>query len=269
MNPFISGSTQLVLMIGDPIAQVKTPMLFNARLADLGLDAVMVPMRIAAGGLPGLMAAVRAAPNVRGLVITLPHKQAMLTHVDALAEVGRQVQAVNVIRREPDGALVGDILDGQALVDALRRAGRDPAGARVMQIGAGGVGSAILFALVKAGAAQVRLFDMDEARAADLAGRANAFAGREVCAPGPAATAGFDLLINASPVGMAEGDGVPCGLSEFSPSLFVFDVVAARPVTALMRTAKDAGASVLGGQAMIDAQVDALVATIFPEADPG
>jgi shikimate dehydrogenase len=260
--PEVTGSWAFVPMIGDPIRQVKTPARFNARLRALGVDALMAALQVPADRLSNTAGALLSIPNVRGMVVTIPHKQAIAGMADVLTPAAARVGAVNALARRPDG-WHGGLFDGTGFMHALRAQDFQSAGARVVQIGAGGAGAAIADALVEAGAAEIILSDLDGKRARNLAARINEAHSRKVVFVGEPQAGGADLLVNASPLGMRPGDGLPPRLGPLGPGLYVFDIVTVP--TPLMAAARDAGAQVLGGEAMIAAQIDALVEFIFPE----
>src|SRR5262250_2733818 len=151
MAGMITGTTRLFAILGDPLSKARTPEGMNALFAEHGLDAVMVPAEVDPAGFANAVEGFKRLRNCDGLVLTMPHKQAMCAHVDELRANGRRVGAINAARRLPDGRWVGDMFDGLGYVGALRRHGIDPAGKRVHMIGAGGVARAMAMALAQAG----------------------------------------------------------------------------------------------------------------------
>ncbi|MDQ4137093.1 MAG: shikimate dehydrogenase, partial [Pseudomonadota bacterium] len=147
----ITGSTRVFGILADPIEHVRTPQALNALMRERGVDGVMVPFHAGADDLAAVAAGLRRLRSFRGMIVTVPHKTAMLGLCDAVSERARQVGAVNAVRREPDGRLVGDMFDGLGFVAGLRAAGIEPRGARAYIAGAGGAAKAIAFALVEAG----------------------------------------------------------------------------------------------------------------------
>lgn len=254
----VDGATRLYGIIGDPIAQVGSPRMLTAAFRSARVNALCVPLHVLPGMFDETLRGLRALGNLDGIIVTVPYKMRALGMVDHLLPAAKLIRAVNVIRREPDG-WHGDMLDGRGMVGGLERNGHSVAGKRVMLIGAGGAGSAVAFALAEAGAAAVTLFDVDQVKAADLAARvAAAYPACPVAAAAPQAR-GHDILINATPIGMAPGDGLPAPLGELDPSLIVFDVITKPEVTPLLQHARACGCPAYGGRHMLEAQAKAML----------
>jgi shikimate dehydrogenase len=268
-NASITGRTRLIVIVGDPIAQARSPQIYNPRLAARGQDAVLLPVHLPAAkfddGLRGLM----AIANIAGIAVTLPFKERALSFVDRVAPIGTQVGAINSMRREEDGSWTGDMFDGAGLLAALAGLGQSAARRRVVLIGAGGAGRAIAMALAAAGASSIRIADRLGDRAVELARRvAGFYPGCDVTA-GDASTAGRDLLINATPVGMAPDFALVPFIGELHRDLTVADIVPTPTRTRLLELAQSRGCPNLNGAAMIDGQADAVLDFFgFPESDP-
>ena len=253
MLPRLSGETRIHLIVGDPIGQTKSPAGLTRVFAERGVDAVCIPMPVPFGEFDAFMAAIKRVPNVDGIVITVPHKLAAVRHCDVLSGRARGLAAVNAMRREPDGRWFGDMTDGIALVAALRAAGIDPKGARALVVGAGGAGSAVVLALAEAGA-QVAVHDVDPVRRDGLLQRLAAW----TIAIGSPDPAGFDLVVNATPLGMAAGDPLPVDVTRLGPTAFVADLVTKPPVTPLLQEARRRGAATVTGDDMFAPQAGIL-----------
>jgi shikimate dehydrogenase len=121
----ITGQTRTLGLIADPVLQARSPALVNTRLADLGLQAhwALLPMQVNTAQLPPFMAALRAWQNFDGAIVSMPHKTAAASLVDVLTPEAQLVQAVNVIKRHPDGRLEGTALDGHGMVAGLQQHG--------------------------------------------------------------------------------------------------------------------------------------------------
>jgi len=251
----INGSTRIVGLLADPVDHLQGFREFNLRFAALEAPVVMVPIHARAGDHVAFVDAVRRSPSLQGLVVSLPHKEAMMASLDRVGVDGGRIGAVNAVRREVDGTLVGDNFDGKGLVRALRRDGIAVAGRRALLLGAGGAGRSIAFSLADAGTAELGIYDIDPARAASLARTLT----RSSCAvvkpvPAPDAT-GFDLVVNATPLGLNADDPSPVDPSTLEARHAVVDIVN-RPVTRLVATARERGCATQLGNAMMTAQVD-------------
>ncbi|CAO3437533.1 shikimate dehydrogenase family protein [Azospirillum endophyticum] len=258
MSVSLSGATRIYVIIGDPIAQVKAPAGLTAALQSRGHDAIVVPMQVAPGHVDGFIAAMGPVKNLDGIIVTVPHKFAASRHCATLTDRARFLGANNMIRRRPDGSWHGDMLDGVSFLTAMRRAGRDPAGQRVLHVGAGGAGRAIALALAEAGASDLAIHDQDTARRDELVAQLHR-------AGWPAARAGTDdpseadIVVNATPAGMGSGDPPPVDLSRLSSAMHVGDVITVPEVTPLLAHARSLGCTTQTGIDMFDAQLDLMV----------
>src|SRR3984957_3598859 len=169
MLPELTGATRVHLIVGDPIAQTKSPAGLTRIFAERGIDAVCIPMHVAAANFAAFMAAAKRVRNIDGIVVTVAHKFAPLRHCERASDRARVLAAVNAMRRERDGDWHGDMTDGVALVAALRASGSDPRGRRELAVGAGGAGSAVGLARADAGA-RVAVHDIDAARRRETGG---------------------------------------------------------------------------------------------------
>lgn len=254
MNPYptLSGSTQVVPIIGDPIAQVKSPDGITRIFAERGQNAVVVPLHIGADDLDLLISGLSVSHSVGGLIATVPHKFGLATHCGTLTDRAGFIGSVNVARRGTDGTWHGDQVDGAAHVAAIVASGGEPAGARVLQVGAGGAGSAIALALLEAGAAELALHDADPERRDGLIDRLQTRFGARVVA-GSSDPAGFDIVANATPMGMRPGDPLPVDVRRLTTSTFVSDVVTKPAVPPLIQAARDLGCRTSTGTDMFAA----------------
>lgn len=266
MGPAIDGSTRLLAVLGDPIAQVGAPAAWTGLFARQGINAVGVPLHVSADALPAMFNGLRELRNLVGLIVTIPHKPAMLDLVDEASARARQVGAVNVVVFRADGAAVGDILDGVGFVNGLHARGQSLDGRRALVVGAGGVGSAIAFALADAGVQAVRVNDALPERAARLAARLRA-ANVDARAAGPD-PAGFDLVVNASPMGMRPDDPLPVDCARLDPSAVVADVVLHATLTPFLVAARQRGCYVQPGTHMMNYQIAHMAAFFgLPDGD--
>ncbi|CAJ0999277.1 shikimate dehydrogenase family protein [Sodalis praecaptivus] len=268
----IDGSTRLYGIVGDPISQVKTPQLMNAYFQQQGINAVCVPLQVATATFEASLRGIMELGNIAGLVITVPHKIRACALADALSAQARQVGAVNVLRRDAQGAWFGDMFDGAGLVAGLRDNGFTLKGQHVKQLGAGGSGAAVAFALLAAGAASLTLYDPNGEAAQALAARINAQYPQRPArvSTAPAELQGIKLLINCSPIGMKPDDGLPAPFADFDPALQVVDIIMQPPETPLIAHARRAGCRATNGRPMIEGQLTAFLRffDLYAEASP-
>ena len=258
-NHVAEGATRIYGIVGDPIAQVKSPGVFNEKFRALGKNAVMIPLHTKPGNFDACMRGLKSLANLDGILVTLPYKNSVIAHADTVLPAARRIGAVNALRREADGRWSGDMFDGQGFLGGLRTSGFDPKGRSVMLIGAGGAGSAIADALGEAEAADITIFDRDEEKGRLLAKKIMQTHSECRAKSSEPTVVGKDLLINATPVGMLPGDGLPIGVNSFDSRLFVADIVPQPEVTPLLAAARNSGCGTMGGAAMVRGQADAIL----------
>ena len=187
----------------------------------------------------------------------MPHKVVTVGLVDTLSPTARIAGACNAVRRDDDGRLAGDMFDGEGFVRGLRRKGCDLNGARVLVVGAGGVGSAIAASLAASGVAAIGLYDTLDASAQALAGRLRTHYPAIEVRTGSRDPAGFDVVVNATPMGMDEGDPLPVDVDRIAPEAFVGEVVMRQEMTAFLTAAQARGCRFQVGTDMLFEQIPA------------
>lgn len=262
----ITGATQFLAILGDPIAQARAPRLVNDALAARGNDAVMIPVHVRADDLARVVDGLRASRSFAGGVVTMPHKETIVPLLDDVTPEARQVGACNTIRREPDGRLVGTMFDGEGFVAGLASAGHAVRERRVFLAGAGGAAAAIAFAMGKHGAARLTIHNRTAGRADDLAGRLRAaWPALDVRTAGPDPS-GHDLVVNGTALGMRPDDvALPCDVAGIAPDAVAADVVIRQP-TPFLAAAAARGAVTHGGEPMLAAQIALILDFVLPGA---
>jgi shikimate dehydrogenase len=263
----LSGATRIYFIVGDPIAQVRSPAGVTAALRAAGRDALVVPAHVAPADLPAFFAGVTPMHNVDGVIITVPHKFSAAGYCTTLSDEGSFLGAVNTLRRTPDGHWHGGMFDGTGFVAALKDAGCDPTGKRALLIGAGGAGSAIGHALVSAGVGSLDIRDNDMDRTTSLTGRLNALQrGKAGSAAADVEAPTFDIVVNASPLGMRADDRLPIDVSRLRPETFVGDVVTKPPLTPFIEAARARGCRTVTGTQMFGRVCDRMVEFLLETA---
>jgi len=248
----LSGETVLYPIIGDPIVNVKSPQSLTASFEARGHNGFCVPMQVADRDLDVVVRGLQRVPNVRGVLITMPHKNTMFAHCSTTSEISRLLNVVSVVRRNADGSWHGDMLDGLAFVMAQKNAGAKLEQARVLQVGAGGAGRAIAIALLDAGVRELVLSDVNESRLDESVQLLSGLSHRCVVS-GPPNPTGFDIVVNATPMGMSTNDPLPVPAQLLTSSMFVGDVVAGLGLTPLLQAAQAAGCKTASGVQMVEA----------------
>lgn len=265
----IDGNTEIIAHIGYPTFSFKSPLIYNPYFEQAGINAVVVPMGCQAPDYPAFLKAVFSLTNIRGALITMPHKVATVDLLDEVTPTVRVAGACNAVKRAADGRLVGDMFDGAGFVRGVRRKGLALAGARALVVGCGGVGSAIAASLAGAGIAAISLFDVHGESSAALAARLRDNYPRIEVRTGSNDPAGHDLVVNATPLGMHAGDPLPLDVNRLAPETFVGEVVMASEVTAFLAAARARGCRIQVGADMLFEQIPAYLEYFgFPGTSP-
>ena len=231
----ISGTTRVFLILGDPVEQVRAPEAFNHLFAKHGVDAVLVPAKVSPENLASFANVSLLAENIEGLWLTIPHKAAMVPLLDHCDAQGRVAGAVNAVRRRPDGSLEGALFDGIGFAKALGHFGIGIAGAKVLIAGAGGAGVAIAGALAARGARRIALYDNTPGRAAAVATNLAAEFGTGIVGAAQCDPAGYDVVINATPLGLSAADPLPFDVARLDAGAKVVDILMKNQPTPLLR----------------------------------
>ena len=253
----IRGTTSLIAHIGFPTHTFKSPMIYNPYFEQAGVDAVVVPMACQPDDYFAFLKAIFTLKNIRGALITMPHKVATVALLDDASPNVRVAGACNAVRLGEQGQLIGEQFDGEGFVRGVQRKGCRLAGARALVVGCGGVGSAIAASLAAAGIAMITLFDARADSALALAERLNANYPNIEASTGSNDPVGFDLVVNATPMGMNDGDAMPLDVSRLTPGTFVGEVVMKHEMTAFLRAAQKRGCRFQVGTDMLFEQIPA------------
>jgi len=255
-NARVDGDTRVFAIVGDPVAQARSPLVFNELFLRHGVDAVLVPLHVPAADLDTVMRGLMRIPNLGGLVVTVPHKIRLVGFVDEVLPIAARVGAINCMARGADGRWRGEMYDGEAFVGGLRKFGRDPRGGKVFQAGAGGAGRAVAHALAAAGVARLDLADVAADRAAELLADLARLYPDTVFRFARDAPADSDMVVNATPCGMAAADPLPFALERLGPRALVADLVMNPEQTALLQHAEARGLATHLGRHLLECQAE-------------
>lgn len=259
----ISGASRLYPIIGDPVRHVQSPIWLTRTFAERGHAGLCIPLEVPADGLDAVMAGLTASANVDGILVTMPHKTTAFAHCTTSDPRASLFGGVSVMRRGADGGWHGDMLDGLAFVRAQEARGARIDGARALLVGAGAAGSAIAQALLDAGVAELAVHDADLDRVRTLRRTLGKVAdGRFV--EGSTDPRGFDVVLNATPLGLEDGDAAPIDLDALTADMHVGDVIARHGTTPLIAVAHEAGCTSADGHDMVEA-VQGLMADFMLE----
>ena len=264
MQKLLDGSTRVHFIVGDPIAQVKSPAGVSLAFQERGQNAMVMPAHVSPPDLKAWLNGVSLAKNVEGIIVTIPHKFACFDLCATTSDRANFLKTVNTMRRNPDGTWHGDMFDGMGFCAAMEDKGCKLGGKRALLIGAGGAGSAIAYSLVMAGVSELSIHDEDVVRRTTLVDRLVSL-NRCKVTHGTANSAGFDIALNATPMGMKAGDPYPLDVAHINGSMFVGCVITAPAISPLVQAARDKGCSTITGADMFgrvrDLMVDFLLKT--------
>jgi shikimate dehydrogenase len=247
----ITGHTSLIAHIGYPTESFKAPMIYNPFFEAKGVDCVVVPFGCKADNFAALLPSLFKLTNIRGALITMPHKITVLGHLTTIRPAAAIAGACNAVRREADGNLTGDMFDGEGFVRGVEAKGRRIEGAEILIAGSGGVGSAIAASLAARGPRRLRLFDVSPAMAEALSKRLKAQYPKLDVSTGSNDPTGADIIVNATPLGMKPDDPLPFDVSRIAPTAFVGEVVMKQEMTPLLIAAQARGCGIQIGLDML------------------
>lgn len=253
----LTGHTRIVGVIGDPVEHSRSPQMHNAAFAKAGLDYVYVPFHVRPNDLADAIAGFKAI-NVVGINVTLPHKQAVISHLTSISREAELIGAVNTLTFSAEG-IHGDNTDAPGVLRALAENENMsvPVGENVVVLGAGGAARAVVVALALAGVASITIANRTVERAVALAEEMGQKTGISMQGLGladaqlPVAVGESLLLINTATVSMDATHPLLISADWLQPNTIVYDIVYTPPVTPLMRAAAARGCETLGGIGML------------------
>ncbi|MCB8747352.1 shikimate dehydrogenase [Rhodoferax sp. U2-2l] len=253
----IDGNTEIIAHIGFPTHAFKAPLIYNPWFETVGINAIVVPMSCQVEPFPRFLRSLFHLGNLRGALITMPHKVSTVGLLDEVLPTAAIAGSCNAVRRLADGRLQGDMFDGEGFVRGIRRKGFEPKGRRALVVGAGGVGCAIAASLAAAGVLEMGLYDVNNAAAQGLANRLLQHYPDMRIQTGSNDPAEVDLLVNATPMGMKDGDPLPVDMDRVDATTFVGEVVMKTDMTAFLKAAQARGCRIQIGSDMLYEQIPA------------
>ena len=247
----LSGKTALIAHIGYPTEAFKAPLIYNPWFEKHAIDAMVVPMGVKAEDYTLSLRQIFKFSNVRGALVTMPHKVTTIGLADEVSITAKIAGAANALLKRADGTLLADQFDGAGFARGVARKGFKTRGSRILVIGTGGVGSPIAASLAADGAASISLFDVNAASAEGLASRLKTYYPEMEVRLASNDPEGFDLVVNATPLGMNPGDPLPFDVTRLAPSTFVGEVVMKQEITPMLKAAIARGCKVQVGTDML------------------
>jgi shikimate dehydrogenase len=265
----IDGNTTLIAHLGYPTSAFKAPMIYNPYFEKIGVNAIVVPMGVRPQAYAEFLFNLFKLTNVRGALVTMPHKTTTLSLMHQVSETARIAGACNAILLRDDGTLLGDMFDGEGFVRSMMRRGRNPAGARALVVGNGGAGCAIAASLAKAGVTALGLFDLNANATTSLVERLQSHYPKLEIRQFSNDPEGYDVIVNATPIGMREGDPLPIDVNRISKFAFVGEVAMKQGFTPLLAAAAARGCETQLGTDMLFEQIPAYLEFFgFPATTP-
>jgi shikimate dehydrogenase len=265
----LNGDTKIIAHLGYPTTTFKSPMIYNPWFERRGVNASVVPLGVTGENFAAAFPQICRFTNFHGALITMPHKIAVISFLDEVSTAVKVAGSCNAVRRDADGRLIGDMFDGEGFVRGVARNGGAIAGRRALIVGSGGVGSAIAASTAAAGAAEIALFDVNAEAMQLLAGRLRQNYPKLKVMVGSNDPHGFDVVVNATPLGMKAGDPMPVDVSRLSAATFVGEVVMKQETTPLLAAARARGCVTQVGVDMLFEQIPAYLEFFgFPGPSP-
>ena len=265
----ITGKTTLIAHLGYPTVAFKAPMIYNPYFEKYGIDAVVMPMGIQADTYPSFLRELFNVTNIRGALVTMPHKVTTVGLADEVSTTAQIAGSANALLKRDDGTLLADMFDGEGFVRGVQRKGRKLAGASALVVGCGGVGSAIAASLAAAGVARLGLFDANATSADGLGDRLTKHYPELSVSTGSTDPDGYEIVVNATPLGMNEGDPLPLDMSRVDPGAFVGEVVMKQAITPFLAAAQERGCQTQVGTDILFEQIPAYLEFFgFPTTTP-
>ena len=230
-------------------------MIYNPYFEQAGIDAVVVPMGSRREDFPQFLKLVFRLTNIRGALITMPHKVAAVGLVDEISSTAKVAGSCNAAKLDANGKLIGDMFDGEGFVRGVLRKGRHLLGARTLVVGTGGVGSAIAASLAKAGVAEISIFDQNFEAMAALSKRLRGNYPNLKVTTGSNDPSNHDLVVNATPLGMNNDDALPMDVSRLDSTTLVGEVVMKQEITPFLAAARARGCTIQIGTDMLFEQI--------------
>ena len=254
----ISGTTKLFVIFAHPAKQVRAPTLFNKKFEELRIDSVMIPIDVPPSHLKDCVYSMRGIKNLRGGVVTIPHKVEIAKLCDKLGAGGKATGAVNAIRFEEDGILHGDNFDGIGFVAGLKDYGHLLKDKKILIVGAGGASRALAVELISEPIKSLNITNRSFEKAKKVVqtvksvrqtDKINAIEKEHI------EYAEYDFVINATSLGMKSDDPLPFPIISLRPDCVVCDIIMKPQETKLLSAAKRSGIKVHYGKHMLDYQI--------------
>ncbi len=259
MNNLILGSTKVYGCLADPIDHVRAPSIFTNIFKEKNIDAVMVPIHVEEENLENVINSLKLIKNFSGMTITIPHKTKILQMCNSLEPDAERTKAVNWIKFDESRNLIGDNFDGQGFVNGFLNQNHALKNKTICLFGTGGAGVSIAFSLAKENIKKLTLINRDINKAYILKSNINRiYSDVEilVCNSSENKLREYDIVINASSLGLKKLDQTPFDVKETNKNCIIADIIMNPAETDLLIKAKSIGRTIHYGKYMIETQID-------------
>lgn len=242
----ITGKTKIIGIFGDPIEHTLSPLIHNEAFSYLGLDYCYVAFNVKKDKLKEATEAIRAL-NIRGVNITVPHKETVIQYIDEVSDEAKNIGAVNTILNN-EGILKGFNTDVNGFILSLKDEGISIKNKNFLILGAGGAAKAIVYGILKEGG-KVYIYNRTPSKASAIKEKFKKFGFIEIVEMDKSVTEKIDVIVNATSLGLKKDDPMPLNPELIKPEHVYCDIV--YPETPLMREAEQIGCKVVGGIGML------------------
>lgn len=267
MHELMNGETRVIFIVGDPITHVKSPAGVTELFSRRQHNAIVVPAHVDPDNLTPWMNGISRAKNVDGIIIAVPHKFACFELCRSTSTRSNFLSSVNAMRRNPDGSWHGDVLDGDAFVQTLQSKGHALQNKRALLVGCGAMGTAVGYALIKAGIAELGIHDVDTPQRDALVHRLSSLHYGSVRAASRNPT-GFDLIVDATPVTTQTDASVPVDTARLHAGMVVCCTKSPPEITPLIEAAQHHGCATITGTEIFQSARELLVEFLLDTSPP-
>lgn len=259
-QPKIKGTSALLAIVGDPVAKVKSTDMVNQALFEQGIDAVLVPLHVPASGLAQAIQSLRAVENLKGVIVTTPHKNSVIPFLDEMDESVPVIGSCNLIKRTKEGKLIGTVGDGEGFIRGLKAQNHRVKGKDVYLAGAGPAASAMAFAIAKSGAKRLTLANRTREKAVKLAqALTRTYPSLEINVDLDGNIRGHDVVVNGTSLGTKDDDPLPLDISQLQPGTLVAEVIGTPDKTPLLLAAEARGCDIHYGRHVLAGQLELIL----------
>lgn len=242
----ITGKTKIIGIFGDPIEHTLSPLIHNEAFSYLGLDYCYVAFNVKKDKLKEAVEAIRAL-NIKGVNVTVPHKETVIQYLDNISNEAKNIGAVNTILNA-GGVLKGFNTDVKGFILSLKDEGISIKNKNFLILGAGGAAKAVVYGILKEGG-KVYIYNRTLSKALEIKEKFKKFGFIEIVEMNKSITEGIDIIVNATSLGLKKDDPMPLNPELIKPTHVYCDIV--YPETPLMRKAEAIGCKVIGGIGML------------------